>query len=130
MTRIGGELYAWSDTEAKRCVEQFETVAELDEPYLPYEFNTLRVVRHKPSGRMFWAQSSGCSCPTPFEEFFIEVEGENIVATDMNEITDATWDEFEREAQDFCSTASTYLTPIAADERSAFFAAVKAARKP
>lgn len=32
-----------------------------------YEFDIFLVVRHLETGRLFWAQDSGCSCPTPFE---------------------------------------------------------------
>ncbi len=43
----------------------------LDEDGLSYEYNTLLVLKHEESGRLFFAQDSGCSCPTPFEnEYF------------------------------------------------------------
>jgi hypothetical protein len=32
-----------------------------------YEFDTLCVWREKKTGFLYWAQDSGCSCPTPFE---------------------------------------------------------------
>ena len=44
-----------------------ETVGVLDED-LSYEYHTLVVLRHTESGRVFWAEDSGCSCPTPFED--------------------------------------------------------------
>lgn len=37
-----------------------------------YEFDMLVVWRQKGSGRLLWAQDSGCSCPTPFEDIFID----------------------------------------------------------
>lgn len=39
-----------------------------DEPNLSYEYNTYIFVR-TPDGRVFAAQDSGCSCPTPFENY-------------------------------------------------------------
>ena len=45
------------------------SVDSLDESGLCYEFNTLMVVKHKATGRVFYAHDSGCSCPTPFENF-------------------------------------------------------------
>lgn len=125
--RITGDLYAWED-EKKPAVAQFEVVAEMDQPDLSYEFNTFRVVRHKPSGRLFWGDSAGCSCPTPFEEYFFEVDGEQVVATDMNEITDATWDQFCKESAGFCEYESDYIKPVPVDERREFMAKVRAAR--
>lgn len=42
-------------------------VCTLDEGNLSYEYNTLLIVHHAESNRLFMAQDSGCSCPTPFE---------------------------------------------------------------
>jgi hypothetical protein len=43
-------------------------IGTLDEDDLSYEYNTLIVVQHTESGRLFWAQDRGCSCPIPFED--------------------------------------------------------------
>jgi hypothetical protein len=40
----------------------------IDENDQGYEFNTLCFFVHE-DGRIFSAQDSGCSCPTPFEDF-------------------------------------------------------------
>ena len=40
----------------------------LDEPEMSYEFNTLDFWATK-DGRVFSASDSGCSCPTPFEDY-------------------------------------------------------------
>lgn len=32
-----------------------------------YEFDLTRVYRHDETGRLFYGDDSGCSCPTPFE---------------------------------------------------------------
>ena len=39
---------------------------ELDEPN--YSFDILMVWKHE-SGKFYWATDSGCSCPSPFEEY-------------------------------------------------------------
>lgn len=53
--------------------DQFDLdLFSLDEPGLSYEYNTLCFWATK-DGRVFTAQDSGCSCPTPFEDY----EGEN-----------------------------------------------------
>jgi hypothetical protein len=45
-------------------------VVTLDQPDLSYEYNTLIFVRPKGTkGQVYWAQDSGCSCPTPFEQY-------------------------------------------------------------
>ncbi len=41
---------------------------DFDEPNMSYEFNTLCFWATK-DGRVFTASDSGCSCPTPFEDF-------------------------------------------------------------
>jgi hypothetical protein len=45
-----------------------ETVATLENPHADYDFNTLAVWQHE-DGRVFYARDSGCSCPSPFEDF-------------------------------------------------------------
>jgi hypothetical protein len=42
----------------------------MDEEGLSYEYNTFVAWQHLASGRVFYAWNSGCSCPTPFEDFF------------------------------------------------------------
>lgn len=34
-----------------------------------YDFHILSVWRHTETGVMYWATDSGCSCPTPFEDY-------------------------------------------------------------
>lgn len=46
-----------------------ETVAELEFSDGSYQFDTLVVWRHKDSGKFYTARDSGCSCPTPFEDY-------------------------------------------------------------
>jgi hypothetical protein len=50
--------------------EKFDLVqlGTLDQDGLSYEYNTLVVWKHTPTGRIFWAHDQGCSCPTPFED--------------------------------------------------------------
>lgn len=43
-------------------------VIEFDQPNMYYEFNTLVFWKTK-EGIIYTAQSSGCSCPCPFEEY-------------------------------------------------------------
>lgn len=46
----------------------YTLVGVLDEEDLSYEFNMLCVWMDD-SGRLRWAQDSGCSCPSPFEDY-------------------------------------------------------------
>ena len=48
------------------------TMLKFDEPDMCYEYNTLCFWVTE-SGQVYSASDSGCSCPTPFEEY----EGEN-----------------------------------------------------
>ena len=43
-------------------------VAEIELEVQDYSYNTIVVWKHE-SGRLFSAHDSGCSCPTPFENF-------------------------------------------------------------
>ena len=48
----------------KHGLKIFETLEE----NLSYEFNMLVVWKNE-KGEFFWAQDSGCSCPSPFEDY-------------------------------------------------------------
>lgn len=37
---------------------------------LSYEFHIVLAWKDKESGKYYWAEDSGCSCPTPFEDYF------------------------------------------------------------
>ena len=51
--------------------EKFDLVPvgeiEMSEPC--YSFDTVVVWRHTPTGDVYTARDSGCSCPTPFEDY-------------------------------------------------------------
>ena len=60
----------WDDPDVYYQPEHFDLeivgTIELSEPC--WSFDTLVVFKHA-DGRTFWAHDSGCSCPTPFENF-------------------------------------------------------------
>jgi hypothetical protein len=65
-------------------------VGELEDPNADYSFNTLCVWVHE-NGTVYWAQSSGCSCPSPFEEY------ENLDS--LNPLIHLVWNDFEDEVK-------------------------------
>lgn len=44
-----------------------------------YEFDYLVVWREKATGQLWWASDSGCSCPTPFEDFSFPNRGDHVL---------------------------------------------------
>ena len=46
-----------------------ELIGTYSHPDLSWEFEMVIVLRHKETGDLYWAQDSGCSCPSPFEDF-------------------------------------------------------------
>lgn len=58
-----------------------EIIAELENSDGCYEFDTHLVFRHTKSGKLYYAHDSGCSCPTPFEDFHS--------IDDMEEVSDS-----------------------------------------
>jgi hypothetical protein len=62
----------------------YETPAGLDflgglsEPNLDYAFHMLNVWREKATGDLLWAEDSGCSCPSPFENYHWTPESTNL----------------------------------------------------
>ncbi len=45
-----------------------EIVEQLN-PNMSYEFDMVVVWKAIESGNLYWAADSGCSCPTPFEDY-------------------------------------------------------------
>jgi hypothetical protein len=72
-------------------------VDSLDEPDLSYEYHTLIVLQHTESGRIFYAEDSGCSCPTPFEDFIFSSPDNN----SLLEIQLHTFSSFEADVKGF-----------------------------
>lgn len=64
---------------------------------LCYEFNDLIVLKHKESGKLFWATDSGCSCPTPFEGYTFNDERDN----DLNRLNKSTFPSFKKAVDAF-----------------------------
>ena len=46
-----------------------EVVADLELYEQDYSFDTVVAWRHVESGDVYWAHDSGCSCPSPFEDY-------------------------------------------------------------
>lgn len=93
-----------------------EKLVELDEPDLSYEYNTLVVVRHLESRRLFFAQDSGCSCPTPFEDYHFNSPTDH----NIREIEPHSFGAFEGEVNSF---------PVDMDQRQRAISIVRLALK-
>lgn len=79
-----------------------QILGQLDEPDMSYSYNTLVVFRHVITGRMFYAQDSGCSCPTPFDDFRFDYAVPDIINTNLHEIRpDNSFDDFECRIRSF-----------------------------
>jgi hypothetical protein len=46
-----------------------EVVAKIDDRWACYSFDLTVVWRDIATGKKYWASDSGCSCPSPFEDF-------------------------------------------------------------
>lgn len=91
--------------------EQFDlkVVAEIDLSDGDYQFDLRVVWRHLPTGRLLTARDSGCSCPSPFEDYH-----------SIDDLEVMNLDEIVREIR----TESEHTT---ADERARFLRAVRRA---
>lgn len=94
-----GEL-GWSSTKSENLIE---VVASLDEGNISYEFNTLTVFKHTPTNTLFWAIDSGCSCPTPFESFWIDNE---TLDTNCEILHQGSYFNFSQQVENFPTTMS------------------------
>ena len=61
-------------------------VVSLEDATLSYEFDIFCIWQHKSTGKLYWARDSGCSCPSPFEDY-------TSVDT-LNNIHAGSWDDF------------------------------------
>lgn len=64
----------------------------LDED-LDYEFNTLVVWQETATKKLYYATDSGCSCPTPFEDY--------TTIDSLTPVNDQTRSNFENEVKNF-----------------------------
>jgi hypothetical protein len=70
-----------------------EIVWTLEEPDLSYEYNMLVVWKHIPTGKFYYASDSGCSCPSPFEDFNKLEE--------LAELTSLSFAQFQSDVEEF-----------------------------
>ena len=82
-------------------------IGHIDDPESCYSFDDLIVWQHN-DGRIFYAEDSGCSCPSPFEQ--------HTSLDDATEVTDATWDAFQRAVTEHCREYRNGDDPQAADK--------------
>jgi hypothetical protein len=102
------------DTNEKANNAGLIRIGDLDEPDLTFEFHQLVVLKHEPTGRLFYAEDSGCSCPTPFED--VSFSGPE--DTTMTEITVGdSFSSFRRDVERFPASQSERESLIAAVER-------------
>lgn len=66
-----------------------EILKVIEDPDASYDFDTMVLFRHVETGALYWAQDSGCSCPSPFEDY------DSIESLSL--LSDAAWPEFEAE---------------------------------
>lgn len=103
------------DTNYKTNEVGLVKLGELDEADLSYEYNKLLVVKHEPTGRVFYAIDAGCSCPTPFEDHHFN-DPDN---TSLKEIkVGDSFMSFQRDVEGF---------PVSQSERDELLTAVKGA---
>lgn len=67
-------------------------VGMLTDPNADWSFYDLVVWQQKKTHKLYWASDSGCSCPSPFENF--------LSITDLTELTTDNWSEFVQAVKD------------------------------
>lgn len=50
----------------------YTSIADVEWDHESYQFNMTRVYVEDSTGRLFYAEDSGCSCPSPFEDTTVE----------------------------------------------------------
>jgi hypothetical protein len=82
------------DTNVYDTPEKYglEIVDVLEDPDACWSFDTLLVLQHKETKRIYWTSDSGCSCPSPFED-------QDSIES-LEEVTDASWSEFQKAVEE------------------------------
>jgi hypothetical protein len=65
-------------------------IDSLDED-INWEFNIVLLWQHNETKELYWAQDSGCSCPTPFEDYN--------TLEDLNCLHKGNWNAFEQDVR-------------------------------
>ena len=100
----------YNDADVYFQPEKFglKIIGHIEDPEAYYSFDDLVVWQHE-DGRLFYAQDSGCSCPSPFEDF-TSLES-------LTLITNETWESFQKAVLEHASWREDDD-----DERSSFTA--------
>lgn len=54
-------------------------VTEFDVSEPCYDFDTVVVFFHEDTETYYWARDSGCSCPSPFEDYYVNTDQEQVL---------------------------------------------------
>lgn len=104
--------YEWPKEGQPR---QFQVLACIDDPNSCYSFDYFFVFQHVPSGRVFYGQDSGCSCPSPFENDHWNSPDDTsfteITKVNLDDAIKALWDHYRDHSslQDEKRTAETAI---------------------
>lgn len=62
----------WYSNSGDAKTSDFEMLDSIEWDDESYQFNMTGVFHHKPTGALFYATDSGCSCPSPFEDMTVD----------------------------------------------------------
>ena len=79
-------------------------LCDLHEPDRDYEFHILSVWRDERTGHLYYAEDSGCSCPTPFEDYRFDPARPQ--DTNLSRLSKHDFDEFSRNVKKFPASYS------------------------
>lgn len=93
-------------TEDRYCYHEVEKrfglkkIYSFDDPEASYSFDEFRIWQRNKDGALFYGRDSGCSCPSPFENFKSKA--------DLNPITHNSWDTFVKDFSAYCGQRTGY----------------------
>jgi hypothetical protein len=67
-------------------MEGYRVLERIQQDHLSWEFNEIRIVQDNETGKLGYGHDSGCSCPSPFEDYPTFKHYELITPANVDEI--------------------------------------------
>lgn len=114
----------WNTDDLYNQPEKFglTPIDELNDPNASWSFDYFVVWKHDETGKIYYAQDSGCSCPSPFEDYTSLSDATEVIS--MHDFIEVVADYYDSLAPwDYEGDRITWHTLEISDQKMASFKA-------